>query len=339
MTKAPSHDAAPPAPPLQNRIRLGHLRLLAGIAETGSLLATAKRLHISQPAATKSLKQLEEAIGGSLVRRTSGGSVLTPSGEMMCRRARVILAELQHMEEELGSFHVGGAGQVVLGTLAVAASQLVPRTLAALAADYPRITVRVVEGTSATLYSELKLGKLDLLVGRSWPGEDAALLTETLFDSGFSIAARPGHPLVADRRKKLQLRDTAKAFWILPPPGAHSRSALESMFIQAGLQLPLHCVETSSYVVIRSLLLATDMVCLLPVEALAEDIASKTLARLPVDVDLPLPAISVVRSADRELAPAAGTLLGYLRESARAISADEVSGGRSRRRPPASDRS
>jgi molybdate transport repressor ModE-like protein len=263
-------DSFPKTTPLQNRIRLGQLRVLVDLAESGSLLATAKRLHISQPAATKTLKQLEEALADTLVRRTPGGSVLTPSGELVCRRARVILAELQHMEEEIGSFHAGSSGQVVVGTLAVAASQLVPRTLAALARDFPRITVRVVESTSATLYPELKLGRLDLLVGRSWPGEDAALLTETLF-------------------------------------------------LQARLKLPEHCVETSSYVVIRSLLLATDMVCLQPVEAVAEDFRNRTLARLPVDVDLPLPAISIVRSAERELAPAAKTVLNYFRASARTM--------------------
>jgi molybdate transport repressor ModE-like protein len=337
-TSHSDRDAASTRPPLHNRIRLAQLRLLVSVAETGSLLATAKRLHISQPAATKSLRQLEKVLGDGLVQRRSSGSTLTPSGELVCRRARVILAELQHMEEEIGSFHVGSSGQVVIGTLAVAASQLVPRTLAALASDFPRITVRVVEGTSATLYPELKLGKLDLLVGRSWPGEDAALVTETLFNSGFAIAARPDHPLTGSKRK-LQLKDTMATRWILPPPGAHSRSAMETMFRHAGLNLPSHSVETSSYVVIRSLLLATDMVCLLPIEALAEDFASAMLARVPVRVDLPLPAISVVRSSERELAPAAKTLLNYLRISSRAMPAEDLSAGTSRRRRPASARS
>jgi molybdate transport repressor ModE-like protein len=314
MTNASARGQDAPLPsPVMSRIRLAQLRLLIGIAETGSLLAAAKRVHISQPAATKSLRQLEETLEEPLVLRTASGSVLAPSGEMVCRRARVILAELQHIEEEIGSFHVGNVGQVVIGTLAVAASQLVPRTLAVLSSDFPGITVRVVEGTSATLYSELRQGKLDMVVGRSWPGEDPSLLTETLFNSGFALAARYGHPLATGRRKKLQLRDTAKSRWILPPSNAYSRSALEMMFKQAGLQLPSHCVETSSYVVIRALLLATDMVCLLPVESLAEDFARKILSRLPVQVDLPLPAISVARSAERELTPPARTLLKYLR--------------------------
>lgn len=300
--------------PFQNRIRLSQLRLLVLIAESGSVVSAAQRLNISQPAATKSLKQLEAAVGNALVQRGPTGSVLTPTGALVCRRARMILAELRHVEDELGLFHAGGAGQVVVGALPVAVAALLPRALQTLSRDYPGITVRIVEGTSDALFPRLKEGQLDVLVGRFWPGEEPALLNETLFDSRFALVARAQHPLAS--RRRLVLADAMAVPWILPPPGAHSRSALEAMFLQANLKPPPHGVETSSYLIIRALLAATDMVCPLPIETPREDVAHGLLHLLPLTLDVRLPPVGIVRSAQRAPSPATETLLKYLRAAA-----------------------
>jgi DNA-binding transcriptional LysR family regulator len=304
--------------PLQNRIRLSQLRLLVSIAETGSIVAAAERHNVSQPAATKSLRQLESAAGNALVQRGPTGSVLTPTGELVCRRARLVLAELRHIEDELGLFHAGMVGQVVVGALPVAVAALLPRALQALARDYPRITVRIVEGTSDALFPRLKEGHLDVLVGRFWPGEEPELVNEVLFDSGFALIARAGHPLAS--KPRLKLSDTMALPWIVPPPGSHSRGALDAMFPQANLKPPLHGVETSSYLIIRALLVATDMVCPLPVETPEEDVARGLLTTLPLDLDVRLPPVGIVRSAQRGTSPATETFLGCLRAAARETS-------------------
>lgn len=301
--------------PLQNRIRLTQLRLLVLIAETGSVGAAAEKLNVSQPAATKSLHQLESAVGSQLVQRRPTGSVLTPTGELICRRARLMLAELRHIEDELGLFHAGSVGQVIVGALPVAVSDLMPRALQALARDYPGITVRIVEGTSDALFPRLKEGHLDVLVGRFWPGAEPELLNEILFESRFGLVARAGHPLSS--RRRLKLADTMAVPWIMPPPGAHSRGALEAMFMQVNLQPPAHRVETSSYLIIRSLLVATDMVCPLPVETPQDEVARGLLQWLPLDLDVRLPPVGIVRSAQRATSPAVDTLLKYLRSAAR----------------------
>lgn len=316
--------------PLQNRIRLNQLRLLVMIAESGSLVAAAERLSVSQPAASKSLKQLEAAVGSPLVQRGPSGSVLTPTGDLMCRRARLVLAELRHIEDELGHFHAGSVGQVVVGALPVAVAALLPRALQALARDYPGITVRIVEGTSDTLFPRLKDGQLDVLVGRFWPGEEPQLVNETLFNSRFVLVARADHPLA--KRRRLQLADTMKLSWILPPPGAHSRGALEAMFLQANLKPPPHGVETSSYLIIRALLAATDMACPLPIETPEEDVARGLLTLLPLDLDVRLPPVGIVRSAYRVASPATATFLACLRAAARETSPTEPAKGVARRR-------
>lgn len=206
--------------PLHHRVRLNQLRLLVSISETGSLLGAAEMQHTSQPAATKALRQLEQAVGNVLVSRGSSGSVLTETGEILCKRARMILAELRDAEKELGLWHSGGAGMVTIGALLVAAPALLPQALAELAVKAPHITTRVFEGNSESMFRDLKAGQLVLLVGRFWHGQDPELHTEPLYESRVHLIVRPTHPLV--KRRRLQLHNLKEFHWIMPPPGTHT---------------------------------------------------------------------------------------------------------------------
>lgn len=305
--------------PLHHRVRLSQLRLLVGIAETGSVLGAAEAQHISQPAATKALRQLEETVGDVLVSRGSAGSVLTGTGAILCKRARVILAELRDAEDELGLWHSGGAGMVTIGALMVAAPSLLPRALAELATQAPRITTRIFEGNSESMFRDLKNGHLDLLVGRFWPGEDPELHTEPLYESCFHLIAKPTHPLA--KRRKLQLPDLKNFRWIMPPPGTHTRTALEDLFRIARVEAPQPLVETTSFLVTRSLLLNTDVVTAVPMEVFHDEVQAGVLCKLPLALALRLPPISVVRHAKRTPTPAANSVIEQLRLTAQRIGA------------------
>ncbi len=288
-------------PALQRRIRLTQLRLLVAISEHGSLARAALNLHVTQPAATKTLRQLEEAVGEQLVSRSSGGSLLTPTGEILCKRARLILAELMDAEQELGLWHSGGAGHVVIGALPVAAPMLIPQALKALAVLAPRVTVEVIEGPYDSMFRELVAGKIDMLVGRAWPGEETGVMTDVMYDSTFRLNVRAGHPL--SQRKRLTLKDTTAYPWILPPPSAHTRGAIEDMLRHAGLALPTHPVETTSYLVIRSMLMDSDMIAALPTEVMDAEQKQGLIVSLPLRLDLRLPPIGIVRLSKRTPSP------------------------------------
>lgn len=180
----------------------------------------------------------------------------------------------------------------------------------------PRIAVRVVEGSSDSLFREqLEAGHLDMLVGRFWPGEDAELQTEVLYESGFRLGVRADHSLAGKRR--LQLSERMDSPWILPPPRTHTRSALEDMFRLAGRGMPPHSVETTSFLVIRSLLLRTDMICPVPVEVLHGDVQLGLTRFLPLKLDMKVPPVCVVRHARRTPSPAAETVIEQLRQVGR----------------------
>lgn len=296
--------------PLHHRIRLTQLRLLVAIAETGSLQRASEALHVTQPAATKMLRQLERTVGDALVQRGSSGSSVTPLGEMLCKRARLVLAELRNAEGDLGLWHAGAAGHVTVGSLPVATSMLVPEALRQLQAAAPLVSATVIEGSSDAMFRDLKAGALDLLVGRFYSGQDAELSTEMLYDSVFRLGVRARHPLV--ERDKLGWEDVLSYPWILPPPSVRTRLALDDMFRRSRARAPDVRVETSSYQVMRSLMFGTDVICPMPVEVFNEDVRLGLARLLPFDLDLKLPPIGIVWMAKRVPSPAARTLIEQL---------------------------
>lgn len=299
--------------PLHQRVRLQHLRLLVGIADGGSLQAAAQQLHISQPAATKALRQLESALGHTLVERSPGGSRLTPVGDLLCRRARLILSELSDVDDEIGRWHSGHIGRVSVGAMPVATSHLLPLAIERLMQTQSGIQVQVTEASSDLLFPHLKEGRFDLLLGRFWPGNDPDLVNDVLYESRFMLAVRPAHPMLTSRRLKLaRLMDYP---WILPPPGAHSRLALEDMFRHARLGLPPHPLETTSYPVMRALLERTDAICPMPIETLQRDVDIGLIALLPLRLDLHLPPVGIVRVRNRTSSRACEIFMQHLRQS------------------------
>ncbi|AZG10965.1 LysR family transcriptional regulator [Pigmentiphaga sp. H8] len=300
--------------PLLNRVRLTHLRLLVAIADSGSLLAAAQLLHMSQPAATKALKQMEAGLGETLVTRTATGSALTPVGHLLCHRARQVLAELRDAEHDIELFHEGHVGQVIVGSLPVATTSLVPQAVSRLNQDHPGIALRVFEGSSESLFPRLMQGDLDVLIGRFWLGEQSGLVNEPLFDSEFRIAAGAHHPLAA--HAGLTLDDLLTYPWILPPPSDHFRVAIDDFFRYRRVRPPAHIVETTAYGVVRGLLRTTNMVVLLPEVTLRDDVRDGFIRWLPLNLELRLPPVGIVRVAQRPVAPAVQTWLRYVRQSA-----------------------
>lgn len=297
--------------PLHHRVRLSQLRLLVALADTGTLQRAADAIHVTQPAATKALQQLEQIVGETLVQRSGTGSVLTPQGDILCRRARLVLAELEAAEEELDQWHSGAAGHVTIGALPVATPHLVPLALTQLLLAAPRISTTVVEGNSEAMFRELKSGNIDLLVGRFYAEQDKELHTEPLYESVFRLGVRKGHPVAELPAPGWD--DVLACPWILPPPGVHTRQALDDMFRRALVGLPNIPVETTSYLVMRTLMFNSDAICPMPVEAFEDDVRLGLAQLLPFALDLRLPPISAVWLARRSPTPAARACIAQLR--------------------------
>lgn len=313
---------------LDGRLKIRHLVLVTTVADEGTLVRTAERLHVTQPVVTRGLREVEELLGVALFERLPRGVRPTEYGIPFIERARSVLAELRTAGEEIRLLQSGQLGTVTVGTHLAGSNLLLPRAIAALKAEHPQLTVVVREGTPDTLQQLLLAGELDLTVGRLSPTVPARLEQERLHQEPIRLVARSDHPI--HRRTKVSLADLVSFPWIFPVAQTALRAELEAVFFHEGLPLPAERVECTSMLTLRHLLVNSDVVAALPMFIAVEDDGLRML-------DTPLNAIrrSVGVTMRRERAPSAAgaALLAHLRSEGARLSELEREYTASERRP------
>lgn len=300
---------------LAQRLKTRHLLLLVQLDEQRSVLAAADAAGMTQSAASKLLAEMEGTLGVELFTRHARGVAVTQAGQVMVRRARNALAELKQAHAEVMALRGGVAGRVAIGSVITSATSLVPSVIAVLKRRHPQIQVAVDVDFSENLVERLFEGKLDMVIARIRSlTRVEGIAHEPLTENPHSVFARAGHPLSA--LKRVDLSHLARQAWVLPPPGNVLRDRLAVIFAERGLGLPTHGVETASLPVITSVLRETEMVSVLADEVVQAECEAGVLQRLPASLPLQLGAAGIVTLRGHPLTPAAGTVLGILREVA-----------------------
>ena len=194
-------------------------------------------LALTQPAVSKTLAEIERLFGLDLFVRSTRGTEPTPHGETVVRFARSVLADFDRTRDEIAAVSSGAAGRTSVGAMVVATPVLLTRAVELLKARSAQTTVSIEEGDLTRLLPRLRVGELDLFVGRLEPGYAAPDLdTEALYDESMSIIARPDHPLA--RKARPSWADLATLPWVVPPAWASSRIKLNQMFYKTGSTRP-----------------------------------------------------------------------------------------------------
>jgi DNA-binding transcriptional LysR family regulator len=306
---------------LQHRLKIRHLVLLTAIAQEGSLLKAAASLHITQSAATKALRELEEGLKISLFDRSPRGVTPTAFGLSLINHAKAILSQVHFAAEELTELKLGAAGRVIVGTLRAAAPSLLPRTLIQLRSRFPGIGVTILEGTLDVLGPALRAGQIDLLVGylpefRPLQG----LSQERLYDDAAAVVVRCGHPILL-QKKRLSLKNLMGEQWILPLPDTVLRRHVDSVFRRLGCEPPICAIESYATMLIQSLLLESNMVAVLPNQVALQLEKFGLLSILQIPLDGPSLPVGITTRANQPLPAAARTLVDILRGVAREVGA------------------
>ena len=299
-----------------SRLKLRQLQLLVGVGQFRSILHAARQLNISQPAATKLIKDLEADLGVVLFDRSNRGVVPTPFGTALIRQGQLILSQITRAADEIGELRDGFSGRIAVGTLLAASASLLPRAVSMLTNERPGLMVHIHEGTNDHLMPMLRAGDLDFVMGRlSEQRYRADLIQEPLFDERVICVARPGHPLSGSAQvAQQQVLDFG---WILPPGETTLRRQIDLMLLETGLGGPRRTVQSVSYLFNRGLLVVSDTVALVPEHAVETDLANGTLVELGWQVPLAAGTVGVSRRRDGELSPAAEAFLGFVRQVAR----------------------
>lgn len=286
---------------LDQRLKLHLLRVADALETHRSLLKASAVLGIGQPALTRSLQELEALTGERLFDRHPRGVRPTAAGLVMVRLARRILAETRRAEEELDRLASPGTGSVAVGALPVAAVGVLPGALIRLRATHPALQIRIQQGRMEDLLPALAAGEIDLILGRLYaPAVADGYLREALWEEPISILARAGHPiLAAPSAEALRACEL-----VLPTISQRVGQEIDALLGALGLS-PALPMRSSSYGFIREMLLATDMVSVMPRLMMAGDLLRGSLRVVPLPVPAPPRPAGLVLPRDRPL-PAAG---------------------------------
>ncbi|MFD7867506.1 LysR substrate-binding domain-containing protein [Streptomyces sp. NPDC059783] len=299
---------------LDGRLKMRHLLLVDALSRQGSVVAAAAELHTTQPAATRSLHEVEDILGVALFERGPRGVRATVFGEAFTQHARAVLAQLAQAGRHVVELADADRGTVVVGTHLAGSNILLPRAVAELKRDHPFLTVVVREASPEDLLLDLEAGRVDLVVGRLTASSGEGLIRRPLYDESVGLVVRAGHALTAS--PAVALADTLDFPWILPGTQTVLRREVEELFALHGLGLPRNRVEATSFLTVRHLLLETDVVAVLPSSLIRDD---GRLAEVPVPMDRIGHRVGLTLSADRTLSPSAHALLRSLEEAARGV--------------------
>jgi len=302
----------------RTRLKTRQMFLLTALDETRNIHQAAIETNVSQPAASKMLKDIEDLFGVPLFERLPRGVRPTIYGETVIRHVRMALACLAQAQESIVSLQAGLAGQVNVGAIITPCPSLLPQAIARTKREAPRLCISFEVSTSNDLVARLKLGQLDFLMARIMEQEDEPnLLYEDLSPEHECVVARAGHPFMS--RDDVTLGELAESGWVLSPRGTILRNRFDMMFRRAGVEMPSNVVETTSVLVVLNLLLQTDFLHVVPVDVARFYARSGDIAMLPVAIPCPMENYGIVLHRDHLLSPGAQLLLKHVREVAAEI--------------------
>ena len=307
---------------LLRNLKARQLRLLVALDDLGNLTKVAEATHVTLPAVSKALAELEKGLELELFTRTTQGLRPTVYGECLIRYARTMMIELQQARDELKALSSGSGGKVNVGVYAASSSVLMPNAIALLKQRSPTTNVLVSEGTTSTLLPQLWEAKLDLVVGRlPILSPSSGLEEKLLLEEQLVLVTSPTHPLA--RRKRLQWADLTDYPWVLPPLASQMREPVERALIRNGIELERDYIETSSIHLTRACLYRTDAIAAMANAAAHDEL--QPLAVLPLALP-PMPrGAGMLWNRNRPQSPAAKLMIECLEEAATEMKTREIS--------------
>ncbi|WP_372597142.1 LysR substrate-binding domain-containing protein [Amphritea sp.] len=177
-------------------ITLKQLRAFVAVARTQSFTEACVQVHLSQPALSIAIKNLEEEVGGALFSRTTRAIALTPEGEEFYPVAQKILQDCETALDDLNQRFALNRGRVVLAAMPSFASSLLPGIISQYRALYPNVSVTVNDVIAEDVVDMVRNGQVE--VGITFdPGRSEDLAFTPLFDDRFVAVVHPDHPLIA----------------------------------------------------------------------------------------------------------------------------------------------
>ncbi|MBN3854155.1 pca operon transcription factor PcaQ [Paraburkholderia sp. Ac-20340] len=306
-----------------SRVKFRHLQCFLAVAQFGSVQQAAESLSITQPAVSKTIAELEAALGVKLFERGRHGAVPTREGQLFMPHASACVSALRQGVALLAREEGAVAATLDIGVLPTVATAMLPAAMRRFTVEWPRVSVRLLTAANAELLERLKAGAISFAVGRlADPERMVGLSFEQLYNEPLAVVVRKGHPLVADADAGTGAVRPLAQFptqfpLVLPPFGTLIRQAADSLLAAWGAPPLTSFVELLSVSVGRALALENDAVWFVPSGAVEYDLREGTLVRLPLPSAGGEEPVGLIQRTDTQPSAAGRALMEAVRQATR----------------------
>ena len=285
---------------IDRRLKIRHLQAFVEICRQKSLKRAAETLNLTQPAISKTLKELEQITGVTLLERGRGGVRMTPEGDLFFKHAGNSLGAIDHAMIGVSALRKGEQGILAIGALPSVAARLLPLAVQMFLQRPGAVTPRIEDGPHRYLVDRLRAGALDLVIGRlGKPDTMQGISFTQLYLEDVVVVCAPDHPL-ADTGV---LSGMSEFPVIYPTEESAIRPLVDRLMIASGINGFPRQIESVSATFGRGLTLTSDALWIISSGVVAADIASGRLKALPIETGLTAGPIGIMARAEDEPAP------------------------------------
>ena len=300
------------------RIKLQDVHILMAVVQAGSMGKAARQLNTSQPNISKSIADLEHALGVRLLDRHRRGIEPTKYGRALLDGGAAVFDELRQTVKRIEFLADPAAGEIRVGSNPLLAASFTSAVVDRLSRRYPRIKFQIVTGYVEALHRLLSERGVDLLIAlKLGPITDERLAFEFLFDDSCVVVASSQSPWA--RRRRVGLAELVNEPWVLSPPGSGISSIAMEAFVANGLGYPRMTVITDSPHMRMSSLATGRYLTIFPASALRFPSQRPELKILPVELPMTPVPTGIVTLNKRTLSPVAQLFIDTAREVAKPL--------------------
>jgi DNA-binding transcriptional LysR family regulator len=305
------------------RIKLRDLHILMTVVERGSMSKAAEQLAISQPVVSKSVADLEHALGVPLLERSPQGVEPTMYGRAIIGSGIAVFDDLRQGVNQIEFLADPTTGEVRIGCTEVMAAGLLPAVIDRLSRQYPRLVFNVIQAPQIELqYRDLRERSVDLILGRMvTPIADEDLNAEILFDDPLFVVAGTNSKWV--RRRSIDPAELLNETWCLPPYDILIGSRVAEAFRAQGLDVPRHTVVSGSIQLFNALLATGRFLGVLSDSTLRLSGKRLLIKALPVEFSIRPGPVGIVTLKDRAVSPVAQLFIDHARKVAKSLAKDQ----------------
>jgi len=300
------------------RMKLQDLHVLLSVVQTGSMVKAAKLLNSAQPAISRSIADLEQALGVRLLDRKRHGVEPTEYGRVLLDCGVAAFDELRQGVKNVEFLADPTAGEIRIGCNTLLAASFVSAVVDRLSRHHPRMVFHLVTDQGERLHRELSERNVELLIVRKYgPIADAKLEFEFLYEDSYVIVADKKNPWV--RRRRIALADLVGEPWVLRSSDTTMGAVVMEAFRVSGLDHPRVSVVTNSPEVRMSLLATGRFLTIVPTSTLRSLAKHSNIKVVPVELPIARVPNGIVTLKNRTLSPVARLFIEAAREVAKPL--------------------